>query len=169
MLDSIANELMIASRLLKTNNISHIAGEIGYRPVLIITALDKGIETGKLAYNKKKDTITISADVEVEKLAVTEAMTELIELIEQFMGYRNAEGTDMTVDELMMLLGGTPDLHIKIAAYVSDKLTTYEYAQPKDKKSVYTFVTLKENADKQWGSKQFDAKKSKARKLADKQ
>jgi hypothetical protein len=167
MIDQIANELMLASMLMHTNNVSRIAEEIGYRPLLIITALYRGVEQGKLVYNKKQDTIQIQEGVEVDSLALTEAMTELIDLVEQFMVYMNAEEKDMSLEELQMLLAGVPILHIKIAAHMSQKLTTYELAQPKDKKSVYTFITLKENVDKQWGKKQFDATKSKARKLAD--
>ncbi len=168
MIDQIANEVMIASMLMHTNNVSRIAEQIGYRPMLIITALYRAGELGKFTYNKKQDTIQISEDVDLDNLAVTEAMTELVDLMEQFMTYLNAEEKDMSIEELVMLLGGVPDLHIKIAAHVSKRLTTYELAQPKDKKSVYTFITLKENVEKQFGKKQFDATKSKARKLADK-
>lgn len=168
MIDQIANELIIASQLLHTNNVSRIAEEIGYRPMLIITALYRASENGKFTYNKKTDTISIAEDVSVENLNVSEAMSELVDLMEQFITYLNGDEKDMSVEELMMLLGGVPDLHIKIAAFVSKKLTTYELLDPKDKKSSYTFITLKENADKLWGQKQFNAKKSKARRFADK-
>jgi hypothetical protein len=168
MIDQIANELMLSSMLMHTNNVSRIAEQIGYRPMLIITALYRAGDQGKFTYNKKQDTISISEDVSLGNLALTEAMTELTGLMEEFMLYLNREEKDMTVEEMQMLLAGVPDLHIKIAAYASDKLTTYELAQPKDKKSVYTFITLKENVDKQWGKKQFDNTKSKARTLADK-
>ena len=167
MIDQIANELMIASQLMHTNNVSRIAEQIGYRPMLIITALYRAGEQGKFTYNEKQDTMQICEGVELDDLALTEAMTELIDLIEQFMFYLNAKEKDMSIEELQMLLAGVPDLHIKIAAHMSKKLTTYELAQPKDKKSVYTFITLKENVDKQWGKKQFDNTKSKARTLAD--
>ena len=168
MIEQIGNELMLASQIMHTNNVSRIAEEIGYRPMLIIAALYKAGEQGKFTYNKKQDTMQIQEGVELDNLSLTEAMTELIDLIEQFMVYMNAEEKDMSIEELQMLLAGVPILHIKIAAHMSKKLTTYELAQPKDKKSVYTFITLKENAEKQWGKKQFDASKSKARKLANK-
>ena len=77
------------------------------------------------------------------------------------MGYTNRRETDMTIDELGVLLGGTPELHIKMAIATSPLLATYELTAPKDKKSVYTFVSLKENADKQWGKKQLVPKKKK--------
>lgn len=168
MIDQIANELMIASQIMHTNNVSRIAEEIGYRPMLIITALYRAEDMGKFTYNEKQDTIAIQEGVELDDLAVTEAMSELIDLTEQFMFYLNRKEKDMSIEELRMLLGGVPDLHIKIAVHMSKKLTSYELAQPGDKKSVYTFITLKENVEKQFGKKQFDVKKSKARNLADK-
>lgn len=168
MIDEIANEILIASRIMHTNVVSTIAQEIGYRPMLIITALYKGTEDGKFTYNKKRDTITQGEGVDVDNLLVTEAMRELIDMINQFMHYQNTkEETDMTIDELAMLIGGIPDLHLKMAVRLSKKLSTYEIADPKDKKSVYTFITLTENLDKKWGKKQFNAKKTKARKHVD--
>ena len=167
MIDQIANELLVASKILGSNNVSHIAQEIGYRPMLIITALYRAGKSGKFTYDKKSDTITPGGDIAYEQLQLTEGMSELVELVEEFITYMNEEEKDMTYDELIMLLGGVPELHIKMVAFTSNKLTTYDYADPKDKKSVYTFITRKENAEKQWGSKQFNAKKSKARKFSE--
>lgn len=167
MIDQIANEIIITSGLLHTNNVSRIAEQLGYRPMLIITALHKAGDDGKFSYHQKSDTIKISEDVEADKLQCTEATTELSELIEVFMGYLNRDEKDMSVEELQMMLGGVPDFHIRLAVHISDKLDTYEFADPKDKKSVYTFITLKENLDKKFGTKQFDEKQSKARKFAD--
>jgi hypothetical protein len=164
MLDQIANEMLIASHLLKTNNVSRIAEGLGYRPILIINALYRARESGKLTYDKKKDIITASEDVEIENLAVTEGMNELIEQIEVLAQFLAGEEKDMSIPEMQLLLGGTPELHIKLAVYASPRLTTYEIADPKDKKSVYTFVTLKENAAHKWGQKQFVSKASKVAK-----
>lgn len=161
MIEAIANELLLASDLLKTNNVSRIAGEIGYRPLLIINALNYGDDNGKLTWNKKRDTLTPGEGVEVASLSVSEGVSELRDQIEMFMGYTNRRETDMTIDELGVLLGGTPELHIKMAIATSPLLATYELTAPKDKKSVYTFVSLKENADKQWGKKQLVPKKKK--------
>lgn len=166
MIDQIASELIIASLILHTNNVSAIAGEIGYKPILIINALYRGNETGKFVYNKKKDTITISADVEPSQLAVSEGMAELVEQLEILIAYLNGDEKDMSVEELQMLLGGTPELHIKVAIYASQLLTSYELTDPKDKESTYTFVTLKTNEDKKFGTQQFTVKKTKATKKA---
>lgn len=167
MIDSIVNELLMASRILHTNKVSRIAEEIGYKPILIINAMYRGAETGKLTYDKKHDTLTISPDVEVEHLGVSEGMSELSEQVELLITYLNGEEKDMSIEELRLFLGGqTPELHVKIAVMASTNLATYEIADPKDKESVYTFITLKENRLRKWGTKQFDASKSKAKKRA---
>lgn len=168
MIDLIANEILISGHILRTNNVSRIAEQLGYRPLLILTALYRGTKSKKLIYDKKTDTIIQGDDIDLPNLQTTESIAELRELVEEFMVYTNDNETDITTDELLMFIGGLPELHIKIILFTSKKLTTYEVADPKDKKSVYTFITLKENLDKQWGKKQFDAKKSKARKFADK-
>lgn len=167
MLDQIANEIIIASTLLKSNNVQFIAESLGYKPMLIITALFRGVEVGKFEYDQKKGIIKISPDVDVNSLSVTEGMNELTGLIEDFVTYRNAEEKDDTIGDLWAFLGGTPELHVQIAVHASPKLATYELIDPKDKESVYTFVTLKDNADKLWGQKAFKAKpKGKAAKRA---
>lgn len=169
MIDQLANELIITSHLLGTNNIDLIGQEIGYRPLLITNGLYRGQEAGKFVWDKKKNIIVISEDVAVEELDVTEGIRELAEQIEIFITYLNNDTqTDMTLEEMMMFLGGTPTLHIRMAAFVSPKLTTYDIADPKDKESVYTFVTLKENAEQEFGRKQFDASKAKVSKRAKK-
>lgn len=161
MIDQIANELIIASLLLHTNKISTIAEKIGYKPMLITSALYRGEETGKFVWDRKHDIIKISPDVAIEALGVTEAIDELTEQIEIFMGYLNAIEKDQSVEELQIWLAGMPELQIKLAVFASKKLTTYELADPKDKLSVYTFITMKENIDKRWGVKQLDPKTSK--------
>lgn len=154
-IDSIANELVIASLVKHTNNVSALASELGYKPLLIMNALYDGDRSGKFKYDSKKDIITIDSEVEAEKLAVTESLSDLREQIEQFIYNINLLEKDMSIEEMQMFLPGTPVLHIKMCIYTSEKLTTYDLADKKDKKSVYTFVTLKENADKQYGKKQF--------------
>jgi hypothetical protein len=158
MIEQITNELIIASSILHTNKVSRIAEEIGYKPLIIMNGLWSGDADGKLTYNKKQDTITISPDVAIEHLLVTESMRELIDQLEIFIAFRNKDERDETTMDVVAFLGGTPELHVKIAVLASKKLTSYELHQPGDKKSVYTFITLKENADKQFGKAAFKPK-----------
>lgn len=168
MIDKIANELIIASVLMKTNVVSEIASEIGYQPILILNALFKGERDGKFVYIKKKDIIKISPDVAVDSLGVTGGITESREMIEEFIANENSIEVDLAFEELRGFIPMLPELHLKIALFTSRKLGSYEVAEPKDKKSVYTFYSLKENVDKRWGEKQFDASKSLATKVAKK-
>lgn len=166
MIDQISNEMMIASQIMHTNNVSEIVSELGYQPLLIVNALFAGEAADKFTYVKKKDIIKIHEDVEIDALAVTDGLADTREQLELFITNQNSLETDMTLEELHMFLPSVPEMHIKMAAHTSTKLATYEYADPKDKESVYTFVTLAENLDKRWGTKQFDQAESKATKHA---
>lgn len=164
MVDKIANELILASLELHTNNISLIAKELGYQPILIMNALFAGEKAGKFRYDRKKDILVdIDEDLIIEQLQITEGLVESMEQIELFMEAENAIEVDLTLDEIRKFIPMFPELHMKLGLKVSRKLSTYQLADPKDPESVYTFVTLKENAEKQWGAKQFDAKKAKKR------
>ena len=166
MIDRIINEIIIASRIMKTNSVSTIASDLGYQPILIINALFKGERDGKWVYLKKKDIIKISEDVAVDSLVVTDGLIESREMIEEFIANENSIEVDMSFDELRGFIPMLPELHLKIALYTSDKIYEYEYADPKDKDSVYKFYTLAENKDKLWGAKQFNEDKSLANKAA---
>lgn len=160
MIDRIANEMIIASHLKKTNQVAPVAEQLGYQPMLILNALYEGEKAGKLTYITKKNIFNVDKDVNVEALLVTDQVAEVREQVEIFMTHQNASEVDMTVDELRSFLPMFPELHMEIALFTSKVLATYELSDPKDKKSVYTFVTLKENEGKFWGKKQFDASKS---------
>lgn len=159
MLDQIANEIILASVELKTNVVSKIASNLGYQPILIMNALSVGEKSGKFVYVKKKDIIKISEDVELDALSVTDGLAESRVMIEIFIANQNAIEVDMTTDELHGFVPNLPPVHLSIAIRTSPLLTTYDIADPKDKDSVYTFVTLKDNLDKKFGQKQFDETK----------
>ena len=96
-IDSIANELVIASLVKHTNNVSALASELGYKPLLIMNALYHGDRSGKFKYDSKKDIITIDSEVEAEKLAVTESLSDLREQIEQFIYNINLLEKDISI------------------------------------------------------------------------
>lgn len=158
-LATIANEMLLAKEVMKTNSIDNIAAQLGYSPVLIINALYQGERDGKLVYNRKQQTLQASEGVDVEKLALGEGFTTIgdfdvsIEL-ENLIRNLNGEGNDMSAEELMGWLG-ISDVRIKMIALVNPNLAMYELTDLKDRKSTYTFITLKENEGKRWGDKQF--------------
>lgn len=162
LIDQIANELIIASQIEHTNEVSKLAEKLGYQPILIMNALYAGEKTGKFKFIAKKDIIKIDGDVTVADLAVTDGLSDSREQVELFIANLNDLEKDIWVDELHhSFIPGLAELHLKIAIYTSPKLTTYELSDPKDKESKYEFVTLVENADKQFGKKQFDYSKKK--------
>ena len=166
MIDRIGNELIVASIVMHTNSVDRIAGELQYSPVLIINALYQAQRDGKIDYNEADKTFAINADVAVESLALTEQFIgndpsldvkkEIIQLIRNL----NSTKVDMSAEELSTWLPGASATRLKMFAYTEPTLTTYELADPIDKESVYTFITLKENAGKQFGKNQFNKKKA---------
>lgn len=162
MVDEIANELIIASQVEHTNQVSKLAEKLGYQPILIMNALYAGEKVGKFTFVPKKDIIKIDGDVDIANLAVTTGLSESREQVEQFIANINEEEKDMWIDELHhSFIPGLPETHLKIVVFTSPKLATYKLTDPKDKESTYEFVTLKENAAKQFGKKQFDTSKKK--------
>lgn len=159
MIDQIVNEMLLASEELQTNKVSRIAEELGYQPILIMNALFKGERDGKFVYVKKRDIIRIADGIEFDKLQVTDGVAESRAVVEEFIANENGIETDLTIDELRTFIPNLPELHLKLAVRTSDKLSRYDFADPKDKKSVYTFITLNENVDKKFGAKQFDETK----------
>lgn len=161
MIDQIANELIIASQVKHTNSVSALAADLGYQPILIMNALNSGEKAGKFSYIKKKDIIIIGEDVNIDTLAISDGLADSREQVEIFISDLNDLEKDIWIDELHHdFIPGLPELHLQIAIHTSKKLATYELSDPKDKKSKYTFITLKENLDKQFGKKQFETKKN---------
>jgi hypothetical protein len=164
MIDRIGNEMIVASLVLHTNSVDRIAGELQYNPVLVINALYRAEDQGKVKYDSKTKTFSIYEEVDVPNLAITENFLgheediDVNEQIAQLIRNLNQDETDMSVEELVSWIPGSAPIKFKVFAYVHPELATYELTDPKDSKSVYTFVTLKENLGKNWGAKQFKAK-----------
>lgn len=159
MVEKIANEIILASIELKTNQVSKIAEGLGYQPILIMNALFAGEKAGKFVFVKKKDIIKISGDVVTEELAITEGLSQSQEQVEEFIANENSIEVDLTFEELHTFIPNLPDLLLHIAINSSKKLATYDITDPKDKESTYQLITLKENLDKRFGQKQFDETK----------
>lgn len=172
MIDQIGNEMIVASMVMHTNNVDRIAAVLMYSPVLIINALYAAEDAGKIKYNEKAKTFSIYEDVEPSTLSITEHFLgnepeiDVKEEIVQLIRNLNKDEKDMSAEELSTWIPGSTAERFKIFAYVTPELAMYEIADPKDKQSVYTFLTLKGNEDKLWGKKQFDSKKSLAAKHA---
>jgi len=159
---TIANEMLIAKEVMKTNSVDTIAAQLGYSPMLIINALYQGERDGKLTYNRKQKTFAATEGTDIAALAPGEEFLiagdfNVGEELEQLVRNLNSEQTDISAEELMGWLG-ISDVRVKMMAFINPRLAMYDLADLKDRKSIYTFITLKENADKRWGETQFKAK-----------
>lgn len=159
--ENVANEMIIASQVMHTNNISNIASELGYQPLLVINALFAGQRSGKFVWNKKKDIIKIAADVAIEQLVITDQLIEIRDALEEFISNHNEQEKDFVFEELHGFIPAVGETQLKVALYSSRVLDSYEIADPKDRQSVYTFYTRKENLDKLWGNKRFTLEEKK--------
>lgn len=153
--DQIANELIVLSHLTKSNSVPHLQELLGYQPLMVHNAITSALAAGKItAYNRKKGIITVDPEVQIHALQPTVAMRGLSDEIEYFMREANSREWDISMDELQLQLMMPSPTRIEIAVYLNPKLETYGIVPQKDKNTVYTFVTLKENVDKEWGRKQ---------------
>lgn len=165
--------LRAMSELYPKDTVSELASKLALSPIFIINALQEGEELEWI--QRKRD----------KKGAVTEVL-EVLHPTDWEMAYRdNAFGldhvrvrdeitraiTNANKDEQDLELGtilawcrGINPSAVEIVLTVLTKLgvlSTYELADPADKKSVYKFYTGSANLDKKWGSKQFKPKKGK--------
>lgn len=151
----IANELAVLKAIYPKDSVSELAGKLGYPVLLNINALHLGDELGLFKYHKGEDKIELADDVAVESLAVSEIVQRLADEMHDLLVIENAKQGDVDIDTLWSWMGQViPDSHFLIAAYRDDRLETYTVTPKNDKKTTYTFVTLKGNARHEWGRKQ---------------
>jgi len=126
--------------------------------------LYEGERLGKFKWDRKKGILTVDYEVLANKPAVMESTLDLCHTIEELIRNLNSDEKDMSFEELFInWLPGVAEMHVRMAVRVSQLLTTYELTDPKDKESTYTFITLAENLSKEWGRKQFNVSKKKAK------
>ena len=85
-------------------------------------------------------------------------MSQFIEELELYVADANSRESDITTDQLALSAGMRDDTLIRLAVFKSSKLASYELSPVKDKKTVYTFVTLADNLDHKWGERQIGGK-----------
>lgn len=152
----IRDQIVKANKLHPDWTISRIASELGYSPLFIIEALHLGEIEGDFKRDEEKDTLV---DVQwPERVSSSELLDDLYESIHKVVGYFNAKEMDIEEGLMWQWLNGVRPLMIEFTIddlVMGDKIAKYDLTDPKDEKSVYTFLTLPENKDKQWGRKQF--------------
>lgn len=146
--------------------VSEIAGRLLLSPLYIINALDEGekMELFQRQRDKKgivTEVLDTIAPINWETLSGDAFGTDIMRLqgeILRTINIANADANDVEDGMLQSWCRGIKPSAVEIALqllYKQGIIAHYDLADPGDKKSVYTFHTLRPNAENQWGSKQF--------------
>jgi hypothetical protein len=167
-LREIAYQVAIMHELHPKETISEIATRLMYSPLFIINALDEGEKMELFSRVKGEDTLIANAPVDYQSMLGLDFGQENVRLqneILRVIASANADKNDVEEGTLMNWCRGIKPADIEIALHVLKQvefIVSYELTDPKDKKSKYTFYSLRINEGNMWGTKQFKtAKKEK--------
>lgn len=133
-----------------------IGKDLMYPPIFIINALDLGKKLGVLEHDYKSDVLKV-----LKEPVLTFMGTEIARLMNAFedkVKQLNGKEEDINLGLLQQWCMGVRPTAAELALrrlVLDGVLYEYDLKDPKDTKSVYTFYTLAENKDEQWGLKQF--------------
>jgi hypothetical protein len=165
-LKEIVWQIAILHELHPKETVSEIAGRLMLSPLYVINALDEGesMELFQRQRDKKgvvTEVLETVSPIDWKNLGSDVAGTDIQRLqgeILRAINTANADENDVEDGMLQMWCRGIKPSAVEMALrflYQGGIIDHYELADPGDKKSVYTFHTLRPNNDKQWGSKQF--------------
>lgn len=172
--EQLARQMAVYSHVTKTKNVGSIAQMVGLSPLQITNAVFAGERLGLFTVKRDKkqtiDKIEVT-DEQYNEIALVpsnfgEAVENLVESIYDFVRNRNSVERDVEEGSVMSL-ARTPDVMWTVAAEIvrnSGIVHVYEYADPLDIKSVYTYFTMPENKDKLWYHHDFKMTKKPAKK-----
>lgn len=161
----LARQMAVFSYIDGTKNVGSIAQLSGLSGLIVTNAVFAGEKAGLFTVKRDKHKTIEKIEVSDEQFAeivVTrgnfgEAVDNLLDEIVTFVNDRNSVERDAELYSLQ-LLARAPELMFFVAVEIFKTLegyTTYDFADPKDKKSVYTFLTRTENVDKKWYAHKF--------------
>ena len=152
----ILDQMVKAHKLHPDWTISRIASELGYSPLFIIEALHLGEAHGDFKRDEENDTLV---DVKwLDRVSSSEQLDHIYESVRNVVYYFNEKEMDIEEGLMWQWLNGIRPLMIEFTIddlVMGNKIAKYDLTDPKDAENVYTFLTLPENKDKQWGTKQF--------------
>lgn len=140
-----------------------IASSVGLASLMVINAINKGEKEGFFSVKRKKggiDSISVSSDqydgVALVPSSFGEEIFDFCEAILESVTNANSRENDLSRDQILYWSGASPfmftvTMEILLA---SGALAQYSIADKNDSKTIYEFLTLPENVDKRWGSKQ---------------
>jgi hypothetical protein len=157
----VAAELAQVHALHPKASVSELASSLGYQPLLIMNGLAYGNDMGLFHYKQKEDKITKGKNP--WRYQVSGNIRRLAYNVQALVTRENNREMDVSLDVLeQSWLPATSSTHLRLAVRIleySGEFITYELSDPDDLASLYTFITLKQNIDKNWGVKQFKQKK----------
>lgn len=165
----LARQMAVYSYVTKTKKVSSIADMTGLSPLQVTNAVFSGERLNLFTVKRDKRLTIDKIDVlsgQYHSIALVgsnfgEAVENLSEQIIEFISNRNSVHRDVE-EGTLLFLARVPDVMFTVALEVvkaSKRVHVYQYSDPLDKKSIYTYYTLTENKDNGWYL--FDFKKTK--------
>lgn len=159
----ILNQLLRAIQLHPEWTASELAHHLGYPPLFVINAMDEAESRKLITRDIEADTLKIVGKVDVDEYRLYgEEILRISDEIFRKIAHANIyEGDDVHDELLLRWASGIRALMVEIALnrlYDHKLIVSYKMADPLDKLSVYTFLTLPENKDKKLALKQFKIK-----------
>jgi hypothetical protein len=159
-------QIAILHELHPKESVSELAGRLMLSPLYVINALDEGekMELFQRQRDKKgavTEVIDTISPIDWKNLEGDVAGSDIQRLqaeILRAINTANADENDIEDGMLQAWCRGIKPSAIEIALcflFKGGLIDHYDLADPGDKKSVYTFHSLRPNAENQWGSKQF--------------
>lgn len=168
----IVMQLRALAELHPKDKVSDLASKLGLSPIFIINALDEA-EQSEFFKRKRDKKGVITEELEVlkpidwGKVEHSDFGSDYARVEDEiYIAIENANKAeqDLELGTIMAWCRGINPSAVEIGLKVmvaNGQLSTYELSDPADKKSKYTFHTLPKNVGKEWGKKQFKAKKGK--------
>lgn len=154
----IAYQLAILHKMYPKNTIDELAAHLMLSPIFVINALKEGERLELFTRKKGSDVIKGSTDIDYDELELGAEISRLNNEIVRVVAEANETKEDVEAKTLEFWCRGINPMALEMAVHVLTTIgviASYELSDPKDKKSVYTFLTIGGNEKKQWGAKQF--------------
>lgn len=171
--EEIAIQIAIMHEKYPKDTVSQLATKLMLSPLFIINALDEGerrklFKRGKDKKGELTDKLVDLSPIPYGDFMGSEIGQENMRLQNEILRVitsANEDENDVEAGTLNVWCRGVKPTEVELALHMLEKMglmASYELADPKDKKSKYTFYTLWLNDGCKWGTKQFKKAPKKA-------
>lgn len=157
-IETVARQIALVKQLHPSWNISQIAQYVYLPQLIVINALYKGVEMELFEWMREKNQIKVIDADWYQGGSLGNDIDYLADTILSLVRHNNAREQDIALDQLAHWATGINPMGQELAVYKLGKaglIKSYKIADKNDQDSVYEFVTLPENLEKRWGTKQF--------------